>query len=317
MASTKHLLDPELLPLLETIVDFNLSDEMMLKIRENPWPIPSLKDPESRGVAREEVLISHEGAPDVRCLLYKPLEETDDRQPGYLHMHGGGYLFGQPEGSDAMNLKICSELGAVVVSVDYRLAPEDKVPGPLNDCYAALAWLHNNAEELNVDADRIGIGGESAGGGMAAALGLMARDENEYAVCHQHLTYPMLDDRTGSDEHPGDPLVGEFVWRREYNQYAWDAYLGDAPRRSPYVPARTESLEGLPPTWMHTVTLDLFRDENIDYAKRLMAAGVPTELSVYSGACHGYQGVVEATISKRYTREFMEALAKGLGVRAG
>ena len=318
MDSTEHLLDPELLPMLEWKMDLTLSDETMVKVRKSPWPTPPLGDPDSRGVSREEILVQNQIAgadePDVRCLLYKPLEETDGLRPGYLHMHGGGYLFGEPEGSDATNLKICAELGAVVVSVDYRLAPEHSGLGPLNDCYAALGWLHNNADVLNVDVNRIGIGGESAGGGMAAALGLKARDENEHSVCHQHLTYPMLDDRTGSDQNPGDPLVGEFIWTRPHNQYAWGAYLGDTPPAAPQVPARAESLEGLPPTWMHTVALDLFRDENIEYAKRLMAAGVPTDLSVYPGACHGYQGVVKAAVSKRYTREFMEALAKGLGV---
>ena len=315
VASTKHLLDPELLPLLDQAVDITLTDERVARERITPsFPKPPVGDAESVGVSRDEIIVAVSGGSDVRCLLYRPMGETEHQRPGYLHIHGGGYVFGTPEGSDAINLKICSELGVVVVSVDYRLAPEHPVPAPLDDCYAALAWLHDNARELNVDVSRVGIGGESAGGGLAAALAIKARDENEYPICCQQLTYPMLDDRTGSSEHPGDPLVGEFVWTRHSNQYAWNAYLGDAPRAAPDVPARAESLAGLPPTWMHTVTLDLFRDENIDYANRLMAAGVHTELSVFPGACHGYQGVPDTDLVRRFVRDFMEALARGLSV---
>ena len=311
MESTKHLLDPELLPMLEQPFSITLSDELMETVRTTLPPSPPLGDAMSRGVSREEITVAGDGA-DVRCLLYQSMADAQHSRPGYLHIHGGGYLFGEPEGSDATNLKICSELDVVVLSVDYRLAPEHPIPAPLDDVYAALAWLHNSAPELNVDVNRIGIGGESAGGGLAAALALKTRDENQYPICWQQLTYPMLDDRTGSSEHPGDPLVGEFIWNRDSNQYAWSAYLGDAPRAAPQVPSRAESLAGLPATWMHTVTLDLFRDENIEYANRLMAAGVQTELSVYTGACHAYQGVPGTDLVRRYVRDFMEALARGL-----
>ena len=118
-----------------------------------------------------------------------------------------------------MNLHLASILNIVILSVDYRLAPENPIPAPLDDCYAALGWLHENAAKLGVDPERIGVGGESAGGGLAAALAIKARDEGEYGLCWQQLTYPMLDDRTGSSQHYGDPLVGEFVWTRELNQY--------------------------------------------------------------------------------------------------
>ena len=160
---------------------------------------------------------------------------------------------------------------------------------------------------------RIGIGGESAGGGLAAALAIKARDAGKYAVCFQALTYPMLDDRTGSEQNPGDPLVGEFVWTRQLNQYGWSRYLGDAERAAPQVPARLDSYAGLPPTWMFTATMDLFRDENIDYARRLMEAEVSCDLVVYPGACHGFQMVEGSKISKRFRKDFMEALERGLG----
>ena len=174
--------------------------------------------------------------------------------------------------------------------------------------------MHNNAERLGVDPARIGIGGESAGGGLAAALAIKARDAGEFAVCHQHLTYPMLDNLTGSADHPGDPLVGEFVWTRQRNQYGWASYLGDAPASAPQVPARVEDFTGLPPTWMFTVQLDLFRDENIAYAQKLMAAGVSVDLQMYAGACHGFQMLPGTELGGRYIRDHMAALARGLGV---
>ena len=185
---------------------------------------PELNDPSSKGVYRKEIFVSVNGQPDVRCLLYGKLNGQEDAS-GYLHIHGGGYLFGSPEGSDPMNLHLASILNIVILSVDYRLAPENPIPAPLDDCYAALGWLHENSAELGVDCERIGVGGESAGGGLAAALAIKARDEEEYSLCWQQLTYPMLDDRTGSSQHYGDPLVGEFVWTRELNQYGWNLSL--------------------------------------------------------------------------------------------
>ena len=271
-----------------------------------------LVDPASHNVQRSEIFVSQPDGPDVRCLLYQPKADADNKRAGYLHIHGGGYLFGAPEGSDLSNLLIASKLGVAVLSVDYRLAPEHPIPAPLDDCYAGLAYLHEHAEELGVDRNRIGIGGESAGGGLAAALAIKARDAGEYAVCFQALTYPMLDDRTGSEQNPGDPLVGEFVWTRQLNQYGWSRYLGDAERAAPQVPARLDSYAGLPPTWMFTATMDLFRDENIDYARRLMEAEVSCDLVVYPGACHGFQFIEDSKISKRFRKDFMEALELSL-----
>ena len=202
----------------------------------------------------------------------------------------------------------------VVVSVDYRLAPEHPIPAPLDDCYAALGWMHKNAADLNVDPTRIAIGGESAGGGLAAALALKARDEGEYPICWQQLVVPSLDDRTGTEEFPGDPLVGEFIWTRASNQYGRASFLGDAPRAAPQVPARAESLKGLPPAWMLTGGLDLFRDENIEYARRLMADGVAAELVVYPSACHAFQNVADSQLNQRYEVDFMAALRRGLSI---
>tara|TARA_Y100001960_G_scaffold87150_1_gene93413 strand:- start:287 stop:1231 length:945 start_codon:yes stop_codon:yes gene_type:complete len=311
--NTKYLLDAELQPMADNPSIPRLTDDVLKELRKNIGAQRiELGDPNALGIGREEIFVPSESGL-VRCLLYKPNNTSDVLSPGYVHVHGGGYLLGSPEGSDANNLHLCANLGITILSVDYRLAPEHPIPAPLDDCYAALAWMHGNALELRVDPKRIGVGGESAGGGLAAALALRARDEGEYSICWQQLTYPMLDDRTGDTEHPGDPLVGEFVWTRHSNQFGWDSYLGTAPREAPQVPARAKRLGGLPPAWIFTATLDLFRDENINYAHRLMAAGVACDLVVYAGACHGFQLVEGTEISRRYREDFDKALRRGLG----
>lgn len=309
--TSRHLLDPEL----EDVVAAPLLDRIdadRLPGLRAALTVP-LTDAEHRGVERSEVRIPGPDDAPLRCLLYRRAGATAP-QPAYLHIHGGGYILGSPEMADASNLDIAARLDAVVLSVDYRLAPEHPAPAGLEDCFAALAWLHDQAGALGIDPARIAIGGESAGGGLAAALALHARDDGRYPVCHQHLTYPMLDDRTGSDIRPGDPLVGEFIWTRTLNRFGWNSYVGDQPARAPWVPARADDLAGLPRTWLFTGTLDLFRDEDIAYAQRLMAAGVPTDLIVYAGACHGFPRATGAWVTQRFVRDHRAALARALGV---
>ena len=309
--STHHLLDPELAGLPDLIPPVRFTAEMLPEFRRQRNEAIVMGDAEGAGVSRREVRIPVSDGTETRGLLYEP-EGAEGARPGYLHVHGGGYIVGAPEGSDIMNLLVARHLGAVVLSVAYRLAPEHAIPAPLEDCYAGLAWLHGHAEALSVDPSRIAVGGESAGGGLAAALAILARDRGEYGICHQHLTYPMLDDRTGTAEAPGDPLVGEFVWTRESNRFGWQSYLGDAPRAAPQVPARLDDLAGLPPTWMFTAMLDLFRDENLEYARKLMAAGVPTDVEVFAGACHGFQLLPGTEIGERYRASHLAALKRGL-----
>ena len=182
--TTKHLLDPELHPLLELVPAFELDDEQLPLIRNIPAMAAELADPALAGVTREEVHAAGGDGPEVRALMYKP-PEAAATGAGYLHIHGGGYVMGTPESSDPVNLEICARLGVLVLSVDYRVAPEHPIPAPLDDCYTGLAWLHEQAPALGVDRNRIGIGGESAGGGLAAALAIKARDAGEYAICHQ------------------------------------------------------------------------------------------------------------------------------------
>ena len=173
--------------------------------------------------------------------------------------------------------------------VDYRLSPETAFPGPLDDCYAALKWTHDHADELGIDQARIAVQGESAGGGLAAGLALLARDRAEVPVAFQCLTYPMIDDGTAAEPHP---YTGEFVWTAESNRFGWGAFLGQKPGGdgvSCYAAAaRATELAGLPPAWIAAAALDLFLEENLDYASRLLRAGVPTDVRVYSGVYHGF-----------------------------
>lgn len=312
---TSHLLDPAVKPVIEAIPQLDLSPETIPLIRQATSETNELVDAEAASVIREEVFVPGL-SPDqsaIRCLMYRPAG-AGQSEAVYLHMHGGGYVIGAPEMSDASNMHLCSRLGIRILSVDYRLAPEHPVPAPLDDCYAALAWLHQNAGQFGIDPARIAVGGESAGGGLAATLVQHAHALGEYPICFQLLTYPMLDDRTGSPGHQGDPTTGEFIWNRERNQKAWSFYLGDQPPAPPSVPARAESLKGLPPAWIGTAALDLFRDENITYAQRLMGAGVATELIIYPSVCHGFQWATDAPITKQYVRDQREALKRGLGL---
>lgn len=226
---------------------------------------------------------------------------------------------GSPEMFARQSRTIVGETGCTVVSVDYRLAPDTAHPGPIEDGYAALAWFHANAAALGVDSSRIAVGGDSAGGGLAAALALLARDRGEFPICFQMLSYPMIDDRTTVNEDP-HPYTGEFVWDGAANHFGWRSLLGEAPGSpgiSPYAAAaRAERLDGLPPAFIGVGALDLFLDEDMEYARRLLRAGVPTELHVYPGAYHGFDlSVDDAAVSKQYRRDIVQALKRALASR--
>ncbi len=233
-------------------------------------------------------------ASGVRVRLYRPAGGSASRA-GLLWIHGGGYVIGHAAQDDVLCRRFARELGATVVSVDYRLAPENPYPAPLEDCYSALKWL---TDLPAVDPTRVAIGGASAGGGLAAALALLARDRDEVQPVAQLLVYPMLDDRTvqrGGLDNPGHRL-----WNQSSNKFGWSAYLGDADPDLA-VPARREDLTGLPPAWLGVGTLDLFHDEDIAYAERLKAAGVPCEVEIVSGAFHGFDGIVpKAQVSQQF-----------------
>ena len=255
-----------------------------------------------------------DGAPDVMVRLYRPAS-LPTNAPALYWIHGGGMVLGDVAMSDAYCADVADRLNVLAASVEYRLAPEDPFPAPLNDCYAGLAWLASAAGELGVDRGRIAIGGGSAGAGLAAGLALMARDRGEVDICFQLLTYPMIDDRNTT---PSSHAITESrVWNRASNLAGWDAYLaGQAGTEgvSPYAaPARATDLAGLPPAHIAVGTLDLFVDEDIAYTQALSAAGVPVELHVYPGAFHGSPGLVPgAALSKRWAADELAALDRAL-----
>ena len=256
-----------------------------------------------------------DGDPDVLVRLYRPAG-LPAPAPALYWIHGGGLVLGNVDMDDDRCCALAAEVGVVVASVEYRLAPEHPFPAPLEDCYAGLRWLATAAPELGVDSTRIAIGGASAGGGLAAGLGLLARDRAEVSVAFQLLVYPMLDDRNEATTSPAsaDPRV----WNRHANQIGWSSYLaGNAGGAdvSPYAaPARTTDLTGLPPTYLNVGDLDLFLAEDVAYAQALIAAGVPVELHVYPGAFHGSDTFVSrSALSQRWRRDEHDALARALG----
>ncbi|HQN44824.1 MAG TPA: alpha/beta hydrolase, partial [Anaerolineaceae bacterium] len=236
-----------------------------------------------------DIFIDGQDGAQIRLRVYQP-GTPPVKAPALLWMHGGGYVMGMPEQDDIYVLPFVREVGLVVVSVDYRLAPDNPFPVPLEDCYAALQWMTAQAEISSIDPNRIAIGGSSAGAGLAAALAQVAHDRGEINPVLQLLVYPMLDDRTGprKDIEP----KAHVVWNNTSNQFGWESYLGQscgaetAPAGS--VPARRDNLAGLPPAWIGVGTNDLFYDEAAAYAQRLSEAGVPCELVPVPGAFHAF-----------------------------
>lgn len=253
------------------------------------------------------------GAPDVA--VYVIGQRGGPARPAILHIHGGGYILGRAVDALPNLQKLALKHDCLVVTVDYRLAPETRFPGSLDDNYAALRWLHDHADELGVDRGRIAVMGESAGGGHAAALAIAARDRGGPAIRMQVLIYPMLDDRTGSSRQPA-PWIGTFIWNRAANRFGWSSLLGvpagSAKVPEGAVPARVRDLSGLPPAFIGTGSIDLFVDEDVDYARRLLDAGVSTELLVVAGGYHGFDEIVPtAPASVRFAQVRDAAIARG------
>jgi acetyl esterase/lipase len=225
-----------------------------------------------------------------------------------LWMHGGGYVLGDAQQDDALCHRFTRELGVTVAAVDYRLAPEHPYPAPLEDCYSALTWLSGLP---GVDSGRVAIGGASAGGGLAAALALLARDRGEIAPVLQLLAYPMLDDRSGS----GPDKPNYRLWSPKSNRFGWTAYLGNADPQVA-VPARREDLSGLAPAWIGVGTHDLFHDEDLAYAERLTVAGVPCHVEIVPGAFHGFDQVVpKAGVSQAFFASQCDSLRTALAAK--
>jgi len=258
----------------------------------------------------ENVELAETGAGAVR--VHRPTSGGNDGLPAVLWLHGGGFLLGSPKQDDALCRQIADELGAIVVAPVYRLSPEHVFPAALNDAYAALSWL---AKRSDVDASRIAVAGASAGGGLAAQVALHARDRGEIRLAAQILVYPMLDDRTVLRTDLDESAFR--LWDNTSNRIGWSSYLGHAAGAAEAsqiaVPSRNEDLRGLPPAWIGVGGLDLFRDEDIAYADRLRAAGVPCETLVVDGVFHGFDGIVQdSAATKRFRTSMFAAMTKAL-----
>jgi len=310
--NSRHLVDREIAPLLDMFPPTDLEGAPIAELRAKSAQAYAILPPPA--ITPEEIIVpSIHGAPDIAVFLYRPAS-TRPGGGAILHIHGGGMVMGSAKQIQSSPATLAVAAGVPVASVEYRLAPEHPFPAPQEDCHSALAWLAGQADALGFDADRIVVAGESAGGGLAAALAIMARDLGGPKLAGQLLTYPMLDHRTGSDACPyGNPNTGEFIWTRASNRFGWRAlrgdYTADDARRGWFSPSLAEDLSGLPPAYIATGSLDLFFDENLDYARRLTAAGVPVELHSYAGAIHAFNAVPGAAVAERCNAGLMAAAA--------
>lgn len=317
---TRHLVDREIAPLIDLFPRVDLDSAPIAHIRARAAETYSILPPPV--IAPEKLVVpSVHGGPDIPVFLYRPAEMRA-RGGAILHIHGGGMVMGSVEQMQAGPAALAAAAGVPVASVEYRLAPEYPFPAPQEDCHSALAWLTGQAGVLGFDAGRIVVAGESAGGGLAAALAIMARDLGGPAIAGQLLTYPMLDHRTGGDECPyGNPTTGEFIWTRASNRFGWRAlqgdYKADDARRGWFSPSLADDLTGLPPAYIATGSLDLFFDENLDYARRLVAAGVPVDLHSYAGAIHAFNAIPDAALSQRFNGGVLAAAAVMAGPAGG
>lgn len=308
--NVRELVAPDVLPAVDAMSFVVLDAEVLASVRSSASaPVVT-----SSVVDRSDHLVPADAPVPIR--IHRPVG-VDGLLPCVYSIHGGGYVLGSHLVDDLLFERWCPELGIVGASVDYRLAPENPYPGPLDDCHAGLRWVYEHAEDLGVDRSRIGVYGMSAGGGLAAGLTLRARDLGGPSIAFQVLVSPMLDDRQLT---PSSRLDGLPVWSRESNAFGWRSYLGelygrpDVPDHA--APARCRDLSGLPPAFVAVGTLDGFRDEDVDYGLRLNHAGVEAEMHVYAGAPHGFQMARQSRLYRRSMDEMTEWLTRRIGHQA-
>ncbi|MGC5169619.1 alpha/beta hydrolase [Microbacterium sp. DT81.1] len=271
---------------------------------------PKPKDP-GEGVTAEELVVrGPQGGPDVVLRVFRP-DGLTVAAPALFWVHGGGLIGGSPQQDDATNIAFARELGITVAAVAYRFAPTHPAPAAVEDVFAGYLGLLEHAERLHIDTARVAIGGASAGGGLAAALALLIYDRGAPAPAFQLLVYPMLDDRTAARTDMDTRNVR--VWTPGSNRFAWESYLGAEPGGSdvsPYAaPARRVAVSGLPPAWIGVGTLDLFYEEDIEYARRLNESGVACEVYVVPGAFHGFDAIFrKADVTQEFWAEQARAL---------
>ena len=307
-------IDPQLLPFRDQFPTLELTSENLVQTRHELNRMTLETAAAIEGFDHVDVADRRIDGPSrgqsLRLRLYSSGDPLGLR-PCILWIHGGGYILGCPEMDEQLLCRKAGELGCLVVAVDYRLAPEHPYPAALDDCDAALGWILENAGELGVDTNTLVLGGASAGGGLAAALALRARDQRPGAIAFQCLIYPMLDHRTGG--LASEDAREYWLWGAAHNRFAWAAYLGPndlthgvSPLASP---AAAQRLDGLPPTYVCIGDQDLFYDEDVDYARRLRDCGVVVELEVVPGAPHGFDKL-PAPLSEQSLQRRFKALSR-------
>ncbi|MDR2751386.1 MAG: alpha/beta hydrolase, partial [Clostridiales bacterium] len=261
----------------------------------------------SKGMRLEQVIIPRADGKKLRLCVYIPAKPKED-VPGLLWLHGGGYGLGVPEQEEKTIARFVESSGCVVVSPDYRLSIEAPYPAAIDDCYSALLWLRDNAKKYGIRPDQLFVGGESAGGGLAAALALQARDRKEVSIAFQIPLYPMIDDRMSTPSAKGSKAP---LWNHISNFNSWKLYLGDL-FESPDVPcyaapARAEDLSSLPPACSFVGGIEAFRDETVSYFQRLKESGVPTHFKIYPGCFHGFDMLFPNAAVSKDAHEFLMA----------
>lgn len=295
----------------------HLGDENMIRLLRSTPEILAMLGAElvtdDRVAVQNTEIPGPDGAAAVPVRIYTP-KTSGSASPALVYFHGGAFVIGDLYTEEARCLRLAADGACVVVSVDYRLAPENPFPAGVEDCYAALVWTAAQAGDLGIDVDRIAVGGSSAGGALAAAVAQMARDRGAVPLALQLLIYPVIDDRMETASMKA--FTATPVWTSGSNAQMWDHYLGV---RRDYVsnyaaPGRATDLSDLPPAYIMTAEFDPLRDEGIVYAQRLMQARVPVELHCFPGACHGFDLVAPAVaLSRRAVDEQVGAVVRGLG----
>jgi acetyl esterase/lipase len=313
-----YAFDPELAPLVAMLPKVDFGDPVALRAAARAGiDLLPVYEPVTPLTIRDTTIPGPDEAPEVPVRVYTPADRTGPLS-GLVLIHGGGFAIGDLELEHPIASRVAAEVGVVVVSVDYRLAPEDPFPAGVEDCYAALLWTAAKAGSLGIDPGRIGVAGESAGGGLAAAVALLARDRGGPHLCFQFLDIPEIDDRLDT------PSMRAFadtpLWNRHTAARSWNYYLGEGvpgtANVSPYAaPARARDLTGLPPACVIACEFDPLRDEGLGYAGRLLHAGVSTEIHHYAGTFHGSGLIPGAAVSRRMLADKLGALRRGL--RAG
>jgi acetyl esterase/lipase len=315
-------IDPELARSAELQPDLDFADPVRARASlSRAFTVSKALRPQQAGAegltVTDRPVPAREGSPDVPVRIYDPADRPDP-SPALVFFHGGAFVAGDLETEDARCAEIARRTGTLVVSVDYRLAPEHPFPAGFHDCYDVLVWTASHSAELGVDPTRIAVGGSSAGGALAAAVSLAARDLGGPRIILQMLLYPVIDDAL--DTVSMRAFAHTPGWNQPNSVHMWNHYLGSGDRGevSPYaVPWRATDLTGLPPAYVLTAEFDPLRDEGVRYAVRLLAADVPTELHQFPGAFHGFDAAAPAaTLTRRSLDEQCAVLVRAASAAA-